>query len=63
MTEGKKWNMTTYTCCMNTSKGIYYYKTYNNSQITAIRLNNENINSKDLTIYELENKQQIKYLN
>lgn len=63
MTEGKKWNMTTYTCCMNTNKGIYYYKTYNNSQITAIKLNNENINSDRLTLYDLVDSQQINYLN
>lgn len=63
MTQDKKWNMTTYSCCTNTTKGIYYYKTYSNSQITAIKMTDENKNNKNLSIYELENHQQIKYVN
>ena len=63
MTKDKKWNATTYSCCINIDKGIYYYKTYNNNQITAIKLNSFNINNNQLTIYDLENTQQIKYLN
>ena len=63
MTKEKEWNVTTYTCCINTIKGIYYYKTYNNSQITAIRLTAENIHNRNLTIYNLEEHQQVKYIN
>lgn len=63
MTKNKKWNMTTYSCCMNTTKGIYYYKTYNNSQITSVRMNEENKNSTSLTIYDLVEHQQIRYEN
>ena len=63
MTENKKWNITTYSCCVNTTQGIYYYRTYNNSQITAIKMNDQNKNSPFLTIYNLENQQQIKYIN
>ena len=62
-TENNKNNVTNYSCCMNASKGIYYYKTYNNSQITAVTINNNNMNSNKLEIYELIEKQQIKYLN
>lgn len=54
--------ITRYSSCMNTTKGIYYYKTYNNNQITAIRLGNEK-NKKWLTTYELIDHQQIKYIN
>lgn len=63
MTRDKKWNVTTYTCCINTRTGVYYYKSYNNSQLTAIRMTEENMNSYQLSIYPLEKKQQIKYLN
>lgn len=63
LTNDNRCNITTYTCCCNTTKGIYYYKTYNNSQITAIRMNEENMNSKILSVFELEEKQQIKYIN
>ena len=63
MTTDKKWNITTYSCCCNATKGIYYYKTYNNSQITAIRMTEENKNSYQLSIFDLEEHQQIKYIN
>lgn len=63
MTEDKKWNITTYSCCCNTTKGIYYYKTYRNNQITAVKLTEENKNKEQLSIYELQRNQQIKYLN
>ena len=62
-TKNKKWNITTYTCCVNIDRGIYYYKTYNNSQITAVRMKEENKNSKYLTIHNLENYQRIRYVN
>lgn len=48
---------------MNTTKGIYYYKTYHNSQITSVRMNEENKNKDSLTIYDLEEHQQIRYMN
>lgn len=60
--EGKN-DITTYSCCMNTSKGIYYYKTYTNNQITAIKMMEEEINKKDISIYNLIEEQQIKYEN
>ena len=63
MTKDKKWNITTYSCCCNTTKGIYYYKTYNNSQLTAVKMTEENKNSYQLSIYDLEEHQQVKYMN
>ena len=63
ITNNKKYDITNYSCCINLDKGIYYYKTYGNNQITAMKMNEKNINSKQLTIYELIEKQQIKYIN
>lgn len=63
MTKDKKWNITTYSCCTNTKEGIYYYKTYENNQITAVKMNDINKNSSCLSIYDLVNKQQINYMN
>jgi len=57
------YNCTLYSCCMNTTKGIYYYRTYSNSQIVAIKLNQENISSSNLTIYNPIGEQQILYIN
>lgn len=56
-------DLTTYSCCMNATKGIYYYKTYNNSQITALRMTNREKCRKTLCIHELIDSQQIRYLN
>ena len=44
---------TIYSSCCNTSKGIYYYQTYDNHQITAIDMNLENLDSKYLISYPL----------
>lgn len=63
ITKDKKYDMTTYSSCVNTSKGIYYFKTYYNNQINAVALNNENMNSDKLEVYELPKNQNIKYLN
>ena len=54
---------TIYTSCCNTDKGIYYYTTYENNQITAVNMHNENLDTSDLLIYNLECKQQINYQN
>ncbi len=63
ITKENNYDITTYSCCINTTKGIYYYKTYNTNQITAIKLNSINMNDNKLSIYELIEKQQIKYIN
>lgn len=47
------YEITIYASCMNLNEGIYYYKTYDNSQINAIYLNNENLDTKDLISFEL----------
>lgn len=60
--EGKN-DITTYSCCMNTTKGIYYYKTYTNNQITAIKMTEKEKNKKELSIYNLIEKQRINYEN
>ena len=53
----------TYSCCINTSKGIYYYKTYTNNQIIAIKMSEKEKNNKYLSIFDLIEEQQIKYIN
>lgn len=63
VTQNKKYEVTSYSCCINQTKGIYYYKTYNNNQITAVRMNEQNMNSQELTSYELIQNQQINFIN
>ena len=54
---------TIYSSCYSTSKGILYYRTYKNSQITAVDLNKEDLDSADLINYLLINEEQIKFIN
>ena len=54
---------TLYTSCCNTDKGIYYYTTYENSRITAIRLKEEDMAKRELTAFPLVTTQQIRYEN
>lgn len=56
-------DITHYSCCMNATKGIYYYKTYGNNQITAIRMTEREKNRRNLCIHELIESQQIRYIN
>lgn len=63
ITKDGKYDITTYSCCINTNKGIYYYKTYTNSQITAVKMTEREKNKKELSIYNLLEEQQIKFVN
>lgn len=45
--------ITRYTSCCNTDKGIYYYTTYDNLQISAVDMHNENLNSSEIIKYPL----------
>lgn len=54
---------TLYSSCCNTDKGIYYYKTYENSQITAVDMHRESLDSQLLISYPLLTGQQVKWQN
>jgi len=55
--------MTLYTCCCNGDKGIYYYTTYGNHQITAVDMHREDLEGTRLIPYPLVQKEQILYQN
>lgn len=61
--EGDKYEMTVYSSCTNTDRGIYYYKTYENSQITAVDLYRENLEGNCLISYPMILEQQIRRQN
>ena len=54
-----KYEITIYSSCCNMDKGIYYYTTYENSQITGIDMYKENLESSELVNYDLIKGQQI----
>lgn len=60
---GGKYEITLYTSCCNADKGIYYYTTYENHQITAVDMRKEKLDGKDLIRYPLICGEQIKMQN
>ncbi len=58
-----KYQTTVYTSCCNGDKGIYYYTTYNNHQITAVNMYNENLDSALLVRFPAICEEQIKMQN
>lgn len=54
---------TIYSSCCNTDRGIYYYTTYENSQISAVDMHHENLDGTALVNYPLITGQQIAYQN
>ena len=61
--ENGKYEITIYTSCTNASRGIYYYTTYNNRQITAVDMHKINLDTSSLVRYPLYTKEQIKRQN
>lgn len=58
-----KYEITMYTSCCNNNKGIYYYTTYDNHQITAINMHKENLENDELIVFPLIREEQIKNQN
>ncbi len=58
-----KYEITIYTSCCNTDRGIYYYTTYENSQITGVDMHRENLEGQALVRYPLITGQQINMQN
>ena len=54
---------TIYTSCYNTQDGVLYYRTYSNSQITAVKLDGEDLDSSDLINYNLIDEEKINFIN
>lgn len=58
-----KYEITIYTSCCNTDKGIYYYTSYDNHQITAVNMHNDNLDGICLVRYPLIHGEQFKMQN
>lgn len=61
--ESDGYEYTIYSSCVNVDKGIYYYTTYENSQITAIDMHQENLDSSRLIRYPLQKEWNVLYQN
>lgn len=54
---------TLYSSCCNMDKGIYYYKTHENSNVTAVDMHHENLEANQLIIYNLDRNWQVRLMN
>lgn len=61
--DGGKYEITIYTSCCNASKGIYYYTSYDNHQITGVDMYKENLDGNTLSAFPLILNEQIKMQN
>lgn len=61
--EKGKYEITIYTSCCSADAGIYYYTAYENSQITAVDMNREDLNSAELIKYPMISKGEIRRQN
>ena len=57
--EPGKFEITMYTSCCNTDKGIYYYTTYSNRQISAVNMQRKSLDGNALVCYPLIREEQI----
>ncbi len=55
--------LTRYTCCMDRENRVYFYTTYDNRQITGVRLSRAPLEREELTLYPLMAEQQICWQN
>lgn len=53
------YEITVYSSCCNVDEGIYYYKTYENSQISAVHLHQEDMEATELISHPLQKTQKI----
>lgn len=60
---GNGFEKTIYSSCCNTDTGTYYYTTYDNSQVSAVSLQNKDMDSAALSSFPLIDNPQIRYIN
>ena len=62
-TKDGTFETTIYTSCCNMSRGVYYYTTYENHQITAVDLYRENLHGRCLACFPLIREEMIRRQN
>ena len=61
--ENGQLELTLYSSCISAGRGIYYYKTYDNSQLTAVDMHREDLDGSELISYPLITEQQLRWMN
>lgn len=62
-TEAGHWDITTYSCCVNATRGIYYYKTYGSGSITALDMHRVDLDGERLYEYPIQECLQVNWAN
>lgn len=52
-------DITVYSCCVNADRGIYYYRTYENSRVSAVRISEAELDDSCIKEFELLKEQDI----
>ena len=61
--RGEKDEITRYSCCCDLDKGIYYFTSYENRRIQAVKLFHSNLCGKEIEFFSLLDQQDIFYKN
>ncbi len=62
-TDEGAWDITGYTACMNTDKGLYYYTTYGNRRISCVDMHKAELDGDRVIRFPLATEQSIMYHN
>ncbi len=62
-TDSGKFDITVYSACINTDKGLYYYTTYGNRRISCVDMHRENLDGAQISRFPLILEENIKYQN
>ena len=60
---GDRYEITIYSSCCNVDKGVYYYRTYENSQITGVDMHHHDLDGSELAHFALVTGQQVNMQN
>ncbi len=62
-TDEGAWDITGYSACMNTDKGLYYYTTYKNRRISCVDMNKTDLDSDTVSRFTLIEEESVHYQN
>ncbi len=62
-TDEGTWDITGYSCCINTDKGLYYYTTYSNRRISCVDMHKTDLQGDKISRFSLILNESIEYQN
>ncbi len=62
-TDEDTWDITGYSACINTDRGLYYYTTYSNRRITCVDMHRTDLEGSSISRFPLVTAQDILYQN